>query len=145
MNRMKITSLIIAICFLTAGAALAAEGAKGSKAQTTCPVMGGKIDKSHYVDHEGQRVYFCCPGCKDTFRADPAKYLKKIEDDGVIPAQLQTTCPVMGGKIDKSHYVDHGGQRVYFCCPGCKDAFRADPAKHLKKLKEEDVVLEKAP
>jgi len=35
----------------------------------------------------------------------------------------QTDCPAMPGKIDKSLYADYKGQRVYFCCPGCIEAF----------------------
>lgn len=47
--------------------------------QTTCPVMGGKIDPKVYTDHEGRRVYFCCPGCIGTFKKDPQKYLAKLK------------------------------------------------------------------
>jgi len=52
--------------------------------QTVCPVMGGKIDKDVYVDYEDYRVYFCCSSCKDEFLKEPAKYMKKIEDDQVL-------------------------------------------------------------
>ncbi len=57
--------------------------AVSAKAQTTCPVMGGKIDKTFYADHEGKRVYFCCEMCIATFKADPGKYIKKLEAEGV--------------------------------------------------------------
>lgn len=49
--------------------------------QTTCPVMGGKIDKDIYVDYQGRRVYFCCPGCPEKFNEDPEKYLAKLEQE----------------------------------------------------------------
>ncbi len=55
-----------------------------AKAQTSCPMMGGKIDKKVYVDHMGKRVYFCCTDCPKMFRADPDKYMKKMADEGVI-------------------------------------------------------------
>lgn len=48
-------------------------------AQKTCPVMGGDIDPEVYLDHAGRRVYFCCEPCKDKFKADPAKYLAKLD------------------------------------------------------------------
>ncbi len=51
--------------------------------QTTCPVEGAKIDKSVYADYEGKRVYFCCTDCKAKFNADPAKYVKQLEDKGI--------------------------------------------------------------
>jgi len=46
--------------------------------QTTCPVMGGPIDKNVKTEYQGKTVYFCCPGCVDTFKADPNKYLDKL-------------------------------------------------------------------
>jgi YHS domain-containing protein len=55
------------------------------KLQTTCPVMGRPIQKDVFVDHEGKRIYFCCPPCKDDFLKDPAKYLKKLEQMGQKP------------------------------------------------------------
>lgn len=55
-----------------------------SKVQTTCPIEGGKIDKSMYADAQGQRVYFCCADCKAKFNADPAKYIKQMEDQGMV-------------------------------------------------------------
>lgn len=32
--------------------------------------------------------------------------------------------------------VSHDGKTVYVCCTGCRDAFLANPAKYLAKLKE---------
>ena len=33
------------------------------------------VESSIHADVDGVRYYFCCPGCKDTFLADPAAYL----------------------------------------------------------------------
>ncbi len=67
----------------------AAEGGKAccaTKAQAICPVMDGNaIDRKIFVDHEGQRIYFCCKGCVAKFKADPAAYLKKLAEAGVKP------------------------------------------------------------
>ena len=46
--------------------------------QTTCPVMGGAINKAIFVEYQGKKVYFCCAGCPEQFKADPAKYLAKL-------------------------------------------------------------------
>ncbi len=54
------------------------------KSQTTCPVMGNKIDKKIFADHNGKRVYFCCEDCLPKFKESPEKYIKKLEDEGVI-------------------------------------------------------------
>jgi YHS domain-containing protein len=114
-------------------------------AQTTCPVMGGKINRSQYVDHDGKRIYMCCPGCAGKLKADPAKYIKKLEDAGVTLTKIQTTCPVMGGKINKSQYVDHDGKRIYMCCPGCAGKLKADPEKYIKQLEDAGVTLDTVP
>ena len=70
---------IITILLLTAASLAFAEG----KAQTTCPVMGGKIDKAQYADVDGVRVYVCCPGCVAKVKADPEKYIAKLKAEGV--------------------------------------------------------------
>jgi YHS domain-containing protein len=46
--------------------------------QTTCPVMGGAINKDIFVEYKGKKVYFCCNGCPDTFKANPEKYISKL-------------------------------------------------------------------
>ena len=81
-----LTALLVMLCFclLSHETALATE-------QTTCPVMGGKIDKTIYVDHDGKRVYFCCSACIAPFKKEPAKYIKKLEDEGVELAKVPGT------------------------------------------------------
>jgi YHS domain-containing protein len=46
--------------------------------QTTCPVMGGAINKDIFVEYQGKKVYFCCKECVAKFNADPQKYLAKL-------------------------------------------------------------------
>jgi YHS domain-containing protein len=62
----------------------AAQNEKAVKAQTTCPVLGGEIDKKIYIDFKGERIYFCCSQCIDDFKKNPEKYLKILKDSGVI-------------------------------------------------------------
>ena len=56
----------------------APETASATIEQTTCPVMAGAIDKNIFVEYQGQKVYFCCPGCKQKFEEEPQKYLVKL-------------------------------------------------------------------
>jgi YHS domain-containing protein len=150
MRIVGIAVVAMAVMLLMSGYALAQEkeATPTPVPQTTCPVMGGKINKDIYTDYEGKRVYFCCQSCVEQFKKDPAKYVKKLEDEGVTLEKTpvpQTTCPVMGGKINKSLYADYEGKRVYFCCAGCPEQFKKDPAKYVKKLEDQGVTLEKAP
>jgi len=113
--------------------------------QTICPVTGGEIDKDVYKDCCGKRIYFCSQDCVSKFEKNPESYMKKLNTDGVVledASTAQTKCPVMGGEIDKSIFVDYDGKRVYFCCAGCKDTFNEDPKKYVDQLEAEGVTLE---
>ncbi len=50
---------------------LALPGASVAKDQTTCPVMGGLINKNLYADYQGNRVYFCCPPLPQGVQEEP--------------------------------------------------------------------------
>jgi YHS domain-containing protein len=42
------------------------------------PVCGMEVDEAtarHTAQYQGQTYYFCAPGCKKAFEADPQKYL----------------------------------------------------------------------
>lgn len=83
MKKVIIVVLGLVLALFLAGASLAANPA--AKEQVTCPVMGGKINKNLYADDKGQRVYFCCPGCIESFKKDPERYLKKLEEQRTTP------------------------------------------------------------
>lgn len=72
-----------------------------------------------------------------------AEEAEKKEEAPVLKAQ--TACPVMGGKINKTSFVDHEGQRIYVCCAGCLPPLKKDPAKYIAKLKEAGITLESTP
>ena len=73
---------------------------------------------------------FLLAGCKKKSEPAPAAESEKA----VSAAIEQTTCPVMGGAINKELYTEYKGKKVYFCCPGCKEKFEADPEKYISKL-----------
>jgi xanthine dehydrogenase accessory factor len=59
------------------------ESAKTNKAQVLVqyyinPVCGVPVDKNnpkHVIEYQGEKVYFCCDGCKVSFEKEPAKYI----------------------------------------------------------------------
>ena len=140
---MKKAIVLLAVIGIACAGAARAEDKAAGKPQTECPIMGGKIDRSIYADYEGKRVYFCCDACPADFKKDPAKYIKAMEDAGIVLEKPQATCPVMGGKIDKSIFVERDGKRVYFCCGMCPPKFKKAPAKYMTALKEQGITLEK--
>ena len=79
MKKFKVLILALALTAFVAGSLWAAD----PKPQTTCPVLGGNVDKNVYADYQGKRIYFCCKGCDAEFNKDPEKYLKKLQEEGV--------------------------------------------------------------
>ena len=57
---------------------------------------------------------------------------------GLLPADAkEAKCPVMTGSsvnieqaTKEGMYADHEGNRYFFCCAGCPEAFKKDPAKY---------------
>ena len=84
MKRLISVMAVLLVLAFAGVTVFAADPTSGGKAQVTCPILAGKIDKSLYADHEGRRVYFCCASCKDDFDKDPAGYIKKMEDQGIV-------------------------------------------------------------
>jgi YHS domain-containing protein len=56
--------------------------------QTLCPIMGNPIVEDSFADHEGKRVYFCCPGCDGKFNEDPHKFIEQMESEGIVLATI---------------------------------------------------------
>ncbi len=135
MNTKKwVAGLTVLLIALIVSAALFAQDVKPNQAQ--CPVMGGEINKEVYADHNGERIYFCCNPCVESFKKDPQKYLDKLNKDGVVLEKApitQKACPVSGKDINPDIYSEYHGKRIYFCCNECKVKFDKDPMKYHKK------------
>ena len=84
MKTCNLAALCLLFLFSFAGNVFAAP-------QTTCPVMGGKINTKIYADHEGKRVYFCCEACPAQFKKDPKKYLAKLKEMDQEPEEIKQT------------------------------------------------------
>ncbi len=96
---------------------------------------------------EGTTYYFCNPGCKTKFDADPRKYLEIHEEKvggtccGTQAAEAALTRtesehldPVCGMTVSIESAAGshtHNGKDYYFCSNGCVQKFRSDPEKFL--------------
>jgi P-type Cu+ transporter len=74
---------------------------EASAATVRDPVCGMSVDPAtakHRVEHAGQTYFFCSAHCRDTFRAEPAKYLRPatapVAATKVAPGQGLWTCPM---------------------------------------------------
>ena len=99
MKLKNLFNVLLIVFAFSIGTSLAADNSTNE--QKTCPVMGGKINKDIYADYEGKRVYFCCDACISTFKKDPAKYITKLEGEGVVLKTIPT------GDEHHDHEHDH--------------------------------------
>ena len=120
------------------------------------PICGMTVEPATAAgrfDHDGETYYFCSTRCLDRFRAAPNQYVKTASLVGAaVPTAGRRPLPMMqpmpaqdppaGGERDPvcgmtvqpataagSH--THEQKTYYFCCLGCLDKFRADPARYL--------------
>ena len=66
----------------------AESGTQELKPQTVCPVMGGQIDKSMYVEKDGKRIYMCCEHCREGLTKNFEENVKKLAKMGQKPETL---------------------------------------------------------
>lgn len=109
----------------------------GQVVQVACPLTGKPMNKEKTAEVGDTKVAFCCEKCQGKYDAanDEAK-LKLLFANANFEKGFtrQTKCPVSGKPIDPEHFVDFKGKKVYFCCPNCPAAFKADPEKFMAKL-----------
>lgn len=98
---LTLTALIIMQLTVISAEEKSAANASEPKAQTTCPVMGGKIDKNIFADVNGYRVYVCCNGCISKVKADPDKYIKTIKAAGETPEKAPAAKEVLNKENNK--------------------------------------------
>ena len=141
--RVWATTLVVALSAAAASAqccgAKAATWAEPTKAQSKCPVMGGKINKDLYVDVAGYRLYVCCAGCIDKIKAEPAKYVKKVLANGEKPESRIVVCAKCGEIKGTKKCCAKDASK----CAGCGlNKGSAGCCKHLKPAKgETEIVL----
>ena len=132
---------VLALVVLTGAAVAAPLG--DAYPLDTCPVSGGKLGSMgapFAYTHEGRDVKFCCKGCLPKFKADPAKFLAKI-DAAIVKEQAAQyplkTCVVSGKPIDGDvKPVDHvfRNRLVRLHDSKCVEAFAKSPRKYMIKL-----------
>ena len=73
----------LSVLALAIAAAAGAQTTKKPPTTIVCAVMpANKVDiaaatKKHmFADYKGKRYFFCCAGCPEAFKKDPAKYAK---------------------------------------------------------------------
>lgn len=112
---------------------------------TTCPVAGHELDHEGepvvHV-HEGREVKFCCEDCLAKFKADPGKYLEKIDQQMIEQQAMHyplSTCFISGeslvtdGKFTGVNVV-YKNRLVRVCCKNCAAKLAEDSGAMMSKL-----------
>ena len=72
------------------------DSAKSGTVMAVDPVCGMKVDPAtakFSQEHGGQTYFFCCGGCREKFRADPARYLSRDATKPGAPFAFCSTPP----------------------------------------------------
>ncbi|MAE47099.1 MAG: hypothetical protein CMJ86_09440 [Planctomycetes bacterium] len=97
---------------------------------TTCATSGHATKPENFVEHEGQRAYFCCSKCVASANADPAAAVAKAYANPT--AVGNTACPISGKDVNADDSMTWQGHTVALCCGRCKKSFASDRAGHTK-------------
>jgi YHS domain-containing protein len=140
---------------------------------TTCPVTGEELhNKDIKAAFFGRTVYFCCPGCLDEAKKQPAAYVKKTHKEQLLAIKNVKpdehghhgehqdkaadgaakflgkgdgieTCPVTGEPVNKNLKYEVAGKTFYVCCEGCGDTVKKNPSAYLKGVEAKVAFLGK--
>jgi hypothetical protein len=97
------------------------------------PVCGMSVEPASAgasLEYQGREIWFCSPGCQDRFQRDPDRYRSAPSSPDSGSAATPQIDPVCGMEVSPrsaAAELMHGGQRFYFCSPGCRDRFLQNP------------------
>jgi len=123
----------------------------------TCAVSGEKLGKDAVTvvlsdmkdkNLNGTQMKFCCEKCVASFKADPSKYMPKVEEQIIKTAGNYPlgTCLVMTDEaVDAGSKTVVFHNRVYkFCCKKCIARFEKDPTKFQTSYEAQVIEKQKA-
>jgi YHS domain-containing protein len=102
------------------------------RVQVLCPVTGKPVNPQISTLWNGERIYFATPEAKAAFEEQPQRYAGKLKDCYTF----QTVCPCGYGEIRPDVSLEYKGRTLYFCCPGCREAFKRNPDAMMKQIDE---------
>lgn len=111
----------------------------------TCVVSGEPLfdngeDTATNLVYGNRLVRLCCPMCERDFKADPKKFIDKLNKaaaDAQRPDYPMSECVVAGsglGSMGEPTEMVVAGRLLRFCCAGCEPSVKADPAKFIAAI-----------
>src|SRR4051812_6635575 len=98
----------------------------------TDPVCGMQVAEAtakNVSELAGTKYYFCGAGCKRKFDADPAQYLRK--QNAAEKSATDLVCGMQVNPATAKNFSEYQGKKYFFCSPGCKTKFEANPQQYL--------------
>ncbi|MDX6657720.1 MAG: xanthine dehydrogenase accessory factor [Solirubrobacteraceae bacterium] len=85
------------------------------------------------LEHHGETVYFCAPGCKKTYErehmsAGPSAAAPAVKATSAPATAVDPICGMTVLAVAETPHAEHDGETVYFCCDGCKAKFEEQHA-----------------
>ncbi|GAB4183544.1 MAG: hypothetical protein Kow00108_20640 [Calditrichia bacterium] len=122
MKYVKFLGLMVLLSLFVFSSVIA--GDKEQKVLDKCPTcMSAKVKTDLSMDYEGNRFFFCCEGCAEKFKAEPAKFVEKVKEAGyaLLPVEKAKDFKPAGEKKECSGH-DHAKKNKDHKCTGdCKD------------------------
>src|ERR1700684_1783661 len=90
------------------------------------PVCGMNVNPAtarHLYQHNGKNFYFCCAGCVEKFKADPAKYLEAKPK----PSGLVTLGSAPIASPPRPHAEAPQPSATAYVCPMCPEVRETKP------------------
>jgi YHS domain-containing protein/uncharacterized membrane protein YraQ (UPF0718 family) len=122
-------------------------GGDGYAKDVVCGMQIRTADAPAHAEHDGQAFYFCSDKCHTKFTEQPTKYAtgQHTQDMGELvgggaeghDTGEKVIDPVCGMSVDPTTAAGHASYAgvVYaFCSTGCRDAFKADPARYATSV-----------
>jgi YHS domain-containing protein len=113
---------------------------KPLRVQVKCPVTGRPIDRSVFVEAADSDLYFADAAARAAWVRDPAQYAERLD----ACFTFQTTCGTCENEPRAGVWREFGGRTVYFCCPGCMERMKQDPAAFLPTIEKQVAANEAA-
>ncbi len=131
-------AVLLVACATVVGGDVSLEGVK-------CVVAPKDAVADKSADYKDAKVYFCCGNCAGKFAADPKKFAEKANVQLVATKQYeQKVCPFSGGELNAETAIKVAGQKVAFCCEGCKGKVESTEEAKRASLVFNDKAFEKA-
>lgn len=98
-----------------------------------CGMTVTKIPTTLHVEHDGETVYFCAPGCKTTYEkehmaaeGDASSTATSTPRKAKPSTAVDPVCGMTVLATPDTLHTEHDGETVYFCRDECKTKFEKE-------------------